>query len=130
MKPKIVLNENPETVKTVKKGLKAKGGHCPCRMERGEDTKCICKGSVSKQPTLILRAVASASCIINLKVRKINMPVVNVNEELFESKIKTSADKVLIDFYADWRGPLQNDSPYSPRNRGGIPKPHYRQNKC
>ena len=39
MKPKIVLNENPEIVKTVKEGLKAKGGYCPCRMERSEDTK-------------------------------------------------------------------------------------------
>ena len=43
MKPKIVLNENAEVVKTVKAGLKAKGGYCPCRMERTEDTKCICK---------------------------------------------------------------------------------------
>ena len=43
MKPKIVLNENAEIVKTVKEGLKAKGGYCPCRMERTEDTKCICR---------------------------------------------------------------------------------------
>ena len=43
MKPKIVLNENKEVVKTVKEGLKAKGGYCPCRMERTEDYKCICK---------------------------------------------------------------------------------------
>ena len=43
MKPKIVLNENPEIVKTVKEGLKAKGGYCPCRMGKSEDIKCICK---------------------------------------------------------------------------------------
>ena len=43
MAPKIVLNENPEIVKTVKEGLKAKGGYCPCRTERSEDTKCICR---------------------------------------------------------------------------------------
>lgn len=43
MKPKIVLNENPEIVKTVKDGLKAKGGYCPCRMGKSEDIKCICK---------------------------------------------------------------------------------------
>ncbi|MBO5908402.1 MAG: ferredoxin thioredoxin reductase catalytic beta chain [Clostridia bacterium] len=43
MKPKIVLNENPEIVKTVKDGLKAKGGYCPCRMGKSEDTKCICE---------------------------------------------------------------------------------------
>ena len=43
MKPKIVLNENPEIVKTIKEGLKAKGGYCPCRMGKSEDIKCICK---------------------------------------------------------------------------------------
>ena len=43
MKPKIILNPNPEVVKTVKEGLKAKGGYCPCRMGKSEDIKCICK---------------------------------------------------------------------------------------
>ncbi len=40
---KIKLNENAEVVKTVREGLKAKGGYCPCRMERTPDTKCMCK---------------------------------------------------------------------------------------
>jgi len=40
---KIRLNENEEIVKTVKEGLAARGGHCPCRLEMSEDTKCICK---------------------------------------------------------------------------------------
>ena len=43
MKANIVLNPDPEVVKTVKEGLKAKGGYCPCRTARTEDTKCICK---------------------------------------------------------------------------------------
>lgn len=43
MKPKVRLNENEEIVKTIKEGLKAKGGYCPCRLERTEDNKCICK---------------------------------------------------------------------------------------
>ena len=43
MKPKIRLNENEEVVKMIKDGLKAKGGYCPCRLERTEDNKCICK---------------------------------------------------------------------------------------
>ena len=43
MKPKIRLNENEEIVKTIKEGLKAKGGYCPCRLERTEDNKCIFK---------------------------------------------------------------------------------------
>ncbi len=43
MKPIITLNPNKDVVKTVKEGLKARGGYCPCRMKQSEDTKCICK---------------------------------------------------------------------------------------
>ena len=37
------LNENEEIVKTVRVGLKRNGGYCPCRRDKSEDTKCICK---------------------------------------------------------------------------------------
>jgi ferredoxin-thioredoxin reductase catalytic subunit len=37
------LNEDAEVVKLVREGLKAKGGYCPCRMERTEENKCICE---------------------------------------------------------------------------------------
>lgn len=37
------LNENKEVVERIKAGLKAKGGYCPCRLERTEEYKCICK---------------------------------------------------------------------------------------
>ncbi len=30
-------------VKTVREGLKRTGGYCPCRLERTEENKCICK---------------------------------------------------------------------------------------
>ena len=40
---KIRLNENKDVVETVKKGLQARGGYCPCRLEMTEDTKCMCK---------------------------------------------------------------------------------------
>ena len=40
---KITLNPDAEIVKTVKEGLKAKDGYCPCRLERTHDTKCMCK---------------------------------------------------------------------------------------
>ena len=36
------LNENEEIVKTIKEGLKRTGGYCPCRLERTDDTKCVC----------------------------------------------------------------------------------------
>ena len=37
------LNSDKEVVATVKEGLKRTGGYCPCRLERTEDTKCMCK---------------------------------------------------------------------------------------
>ena len=40
---KVRLNENEEVVKTVKEGLEATGGYCPCRVSRTEDFKCICR---------------------------------------------------------------------------------------
>ena len=40
---KIILNPDPEVVQTVHQGLKEKDGYCPCRLERSEDTKCMCK---------------------------------------------------------------------------------------
>lgn len=39
----IILNPDPEVVQTVRQGLKEKDGYCPCRLERSEDTKCMCK---------------------------------------------------------------------------------------
>lgn len=40
---KIRYNENKEIVETIKEGLRRTGGYCPCRMERTEDFKCMCK---------------------------------------------------------------------------------------
>lgn len=40
---KIRLNEDPEIVRTVKEGLAARGGYCPFRTVRNEDTKCMCR---------------------------------------------------------------------------------------
>ncbi|MBQ9929465.1 MAG: ferredoxin thioredoxin reductase catalytic beta chain [Oscillospiraceae bacterium] len=37
------LNEDKEMVAVIQEGLKRTGGYCPCRMERIEDNKCICK---------------------------------------------------------------------------------------
>lgn len=36
------LNENKEIVETIREGLKQSGGYCPCRLEKTDDTKCIC----------------------------------------------------------------------------------------
>ena len=39
----ITLNPDAEIVKTVRGGLQRTGGYCPCRLQRTEDTKCMCK---------------------------------------------------------------------------------------
>jgi len=40
---KIKENPDKEVVRTVREGLKAKGGYCPCRLGFDEDNKCMCK---------------------------------------------------------------------------------------
>ena len=40
---KIIENPDKEIVKTVREGLKAKGGYCPCRLGKDADNKCMCK---------------------------------------------------------------------------------------
>ena len=37
------LNENTEIVESVRKGLKLKGGYCPCRIPKTDENKCMCK---------------------------------------------------------------------------------------
>lgn len=40
---KIKENPDKEVVRTVREGLKVKGGYCPCRLGFDEDNKCMCK---------------------------------------------------------------------------------------
>ena len=37
------LNDDKEMVKSIKEGLKRTGGYCPCRIQRTEENKCMCK---------------------------------------------------------------------------------------
>ncbi len=39
----IRLNDDKKIVEAIKKGLEKRGGYCPCRVERTEDNRCICK---------------------------------------------------------------------------------------
>ena len=39
----VKLNPDKEVVKSIKDGLKATGGYCPCRIERIDANKCICE---------------------------------------------------------------------------------------
>ena len=40
---KITLNPDAAIVKVVKEGLERTGGYCPCRRERTEENKCMCR---------------------------------------------------------------------------------------
>ena len=40
---KVKLNPDAEIVRTIREGLKAKDGYCPCRIEKTPDNKCMCK---------------------------------------------------------------------------------------
>ena len=42
-KMRIRYNEDKEIVKMVKDGLEKSGCYCPCRRERTDENKCICK---------------------------------------------------------------------------------------
>lgn len=37
------LSEDKELVQEIREKLKDNGGYCPCRIERTEETKCMCK---------------------------------------------------------------------------------------
>lgn len=39
----VCLNEDKEVVRRVQEGLKKKDGYCPCRLQKTEDNKCICR---------------------------------------------------------------------------------------
>ena len=39
----IRLNEDKDLVARIREGLQMKDGYCPCRLEKTEDNKCMCK---------------------------------------------------------------------------------------
>lgn len=39
----VTLNPDKEVVKTIKEGLKQKGGYCPCRLDKKDEYKCMCQ---------------------------------------------------------------------------------------
>ena len=40
---KIRLNPDAEVVAKIKAGLERTGGYCPCRLQRIEENKCMCR---------------------------------------------------------------------------------------
>ncbi len=39
----IRLNEDADIVKTIKDGLVKKDGYCPCKLQKNDDNKCMCR---------------------------------------------------------------------------------------
>lgn len=39
----ITLNPDKQIVEMIREGLRKSGGYCPCRLERIEENKCMCK---------------------------------------------------------------------------------------
>lgn len=37
------LNDDPEVVARIKKGLEQRGGYCPCQVLKTPEYKCICQ---------------------------------------------------------------------------------------
>ena len=40
---KVTLNPDKTVVAAIKEGLQKTGGYCPCRLQRTEENRCICK---------------------------------------------------------------------------------------
>ncbi len=40
---KITLNPDQNVVDMIREGLERTGGYCPCRRERIEDNRCMCR---------------------------------------------------------------------------------------
>lgn len=40
---KIEFNPDPKVVEKIKEGLERTGGYCPCKLQRTEENKCMCK---------------------------------------------------------------------------------------
>ena len=66
----VTLNPDKEVGGRCGKVLKKTGGYCPCRLERTEDNKCMCRSSASRSMIPTLRASATACCTINHARRK------------------------------------------------------------
>jgi len=43
MAMRITQNPNKEYADEIKRKLKDNSGYCPCRLQKTEDTKCMCK---------------------------------------------------------------------------------------
>ena len=63
----IRLNEDKELVAQIREGLRRRGGYCPCRLEKTEDNKCICKEFREQMKDPNFEGYCIACCTIKQK---------------------------------------------------------------
>ena len=62
---KITLNPDAEVVRMVKEGLRRTGGYCPCRTEKKDEYKCMCREFGSRLKIRTSRVIATACFTTN-----------------------------------------------------------------
>lgn len=45
----ISINKDKDFVKKMREKIKENSGHCPCKLEKTEDTRCMCKEFLEQQ---------------------------------------------------------------------------------
>ena len=45
----IKINTNKQYVKNMRERIKENDGYCPCKLEKNEDTRCMCKEFLEQQ---------------------------------------------------------------------------------
>ena len=67
---KITTNPDKAIVDKIKEGLKKTGGYCPCRLERIEDNKCMCKEFKDQIKDPDFEGIAIVCYIINQRINE------------------------------------------------------------